>query len=74
MTNQATVKLQDKDIEIVDFYVYLGMVFNYNGSFGKAREKLVNQARRSLYSLFTLPCIIYAICCIYVLVLVSECC
>jgi hypothetical protein len=28
------------------------VVFNYNGNFGKAREKLVNQARRSLFSIY----------------------
>ena len=28
------------------------MVFNYNGNFGKARAKLVNQARRSLFSTY----------------------
>ena len=45
-------KLQGNDIEIVDFYIYLGVVFLYNGSFGKAKEKLVNQARSSLFAVY----------------------
>lgn len=42
MTNQATdQQLQGKVIRMVDCYVYLCMVSNYNGRFGKAREKFV---------------------------------
>ena len=32
-------------------YTYLGIKFNYNGSFEKAMSKQVNQAKRALYSL-----------------------
>ncbi len=52
MKNPPTFRLQGNYIEFVDFYLYLGVVFNYNGNFGKAREKLVNQARRSLFSIY----------------------
>ena len=52
MKNPPTFRLLGNNIELVDFYLYLGVVFNYNGNFGKAREKFVNQARRSLFSIY----------------------
>ena len=33
-------------------YNYLGLLFNYNGNFFKAIQKLVDQARKALYSLY----------------------
>ena len=36
----------DEKVEVVDDYVYLGVVFNYNGSFTKAIEKQVSQAKK----------------------------
>lgn len=35
-----------------DDYNYLGLLFNYNGNFYKARKKLVDQAQKPLYSLY----------------------
>ena len=35
-----------------DDYNYLGLLFNYNGNFYKARKKLVDQAQKALYSLY----------------------
>jgi hypothetical protein len=35
-----------------DDYNYLGLLFNYNGNFYKARTKLVDQAQKALYSLY----------------------
>lgn len=36
-----------------DDYNYLGILLNYNGNFYKARNKIVEQAQKSLYSLYT---------------------
>ena len=38
-------------LEVVDDFVYLGVKFNYNGSFKKAISKQVTQARKALYSM-----------------------
>ena len=38
-------------IDIVDDFIYLGIRFNYNGSFKKAISKQVIQARKALYSM-----------------------
>ena len=38
-------------VEVVDDYVYLGVVFNYNGSFKKAIDKQVIQAKKATFSL-----------------------
>lgn len=39
------------ELEIVDDYTYLGIVFNYNGSFSKARKKRYDQASRAMFGL-----------------------
>ena len=39
------------EVETTPEYTYLGIKFNYNGSFEKAMSKQVNQAKRALYSL-----------------------
>ena len=49
-----TFSLQVNDIELVNVYIYLSVVFDDNGNFGKAREKIVNQARCSLFSIYKL--------------------
>ena len=41
------------EIEVKDDYVYLGVVFNYNGSFKKAISKQISQARKAMYALIT---------------------
>ena len=43
----------DEKVEIVDDYIYLGVTFNYNGSFAKAIEKQISQARKAMFSMLT---------------------
>ena len=40
-------------VDVVNEYTYLGMVFNYDGTFNKAIEKQLQQARKAMYSLLT---------------------
>ena len=40
-------------LEVVEEYVYLGMCFNYNGTFTKAIDKQIKQATKAMYSLLT---------------------
>ena len=40
-----------RNIQVVDHYVYLGVIFNFNGSFQKAIDKQVTQGRKAFYSL-----------------------
>ena len=47
----VTFRFNDKVIDVVDDYVYLGTTFNYRGDFKKALSKQVSQARRAMYSL-----------------------
>ena len=49
MKNPPVFTLSDEVIEIVDSYSYLRLVMNYNGSFVKAKSKLIDQARRALF-------------------------
>ena len=49
----CTFKLFGSDLEIVDSYCYLGIMFSYNGSFKIAKKKLFEQAQKSLYGLYT---------------------
>ena len=37
----------------MDSYAYLGILFNYNGNFCQSRTKLVDQAQKAMYVLFT---------------------
>lgn len=46
-------KIYNKEIDILDSYSYLGIIFNYNGTFCTARKKLLDQAQKALYGLFT---------------------
>ena len=39
-------QLGSNEIEVVEQYVYLGILFNYNGSFKKAIDKQITQARK----------------------------
>ena len=50
--NNPTFKINGEEIEIVDSYPYLGILFNFNGSFCKARKKLNDQSKKSLYALY----------------------
>jgi hypothetical protein len=47
--NQPIFKLCGENLQIEDSYSYLDVIFNYNGSFVKARAKLMDQARKALY-------------------------
>ena len=40
-----------EEIEVVDDYIYLGVVFNYNNSFVKAVQKQLLLARKAMFSL-----------------------
>ena len=44
--------LQGVILEIVDDYSYLGICFKYNGSFAKAKQRLVDQAQKALFSIY----------------------
>ena len=44
--------IQGNRIEVVDSYSYLGLIFKYNGNFSEAKKKLVNQAQKSLFSIY----------------------
>ena len=46
--NYPMFKLGTEVIDVVDDYVYLGVTFNYNGSFRKAIDKQVSQAKRAM--------------------------
>ena len=39
-----------KELEIVDQYTYLGVIFSKNGKFHKARKHLCNQANKALFA------------------------
>ena len=41
-----------ENLQIEDSYSYLGIIFNYNGSFVKEIAKLMDQARKALYCLY----------------------
>ena len=40
-------------VEVVGEYLYLGVLFNYNGSFDKAIKHNIDKARRAMFSLLT---------------------
>ena len=42
--------LSADEVEVADDYVYLGVTFNYNGSFRKAISKQVTQARKAMFA------------------------
>jgi hypothetical protein len=44
--------LQDKQLEVVKTFSYLGIIFKYNGTFFDAKKKLVDQAQRSLHFIY----------------------
>jgi hypothetical protein len=48
---QRSFKLYDENIDIVDSYTYLGLVFNYNGSYCTAKKRLIDQVNKALYAL-----------------------
>ena len=40
----------DKKLDIVDDFSYLGVQFNYNGNFSKTKKHLVDQARKAMFA------------------------
>ena len=46
-----TFKFGNLDLDLVDDYVYLGICFNWNGSFVKAKKLLHDKASKAMYSL-----------------------
>ena len=42
---------EGRDLEIVQEFKYLGVIFNYNGSFVKNRKHVYEQAQRAMFSL-----------------------
>ena len=51
LRNLANFKFGELYLERVDEYVYLGITFNYNGSFIKAIKALQSKAYKAIYSL-----------------------
>jgi hypothetical protein len=47
-----TFILQDKQLEVVENFSYLGIIFKYNGTFFDTKKKLVDQAQRSLHFIY----------------------
>ena len=80
--NYPHFKIGNDDIEVKDDYVYLGVTFNYNGSFKKAICKQIMQARKAMFAILQkartlqLPidivCELYERCVIPVLLYGSE--
>ena len=48
--NLPIYKLCGENLQIEDSYSYLSVIFNYNGSFVKARAILMDQSRKALSS------------------------
>ena len=45
-------KIYGNNIDVVDSYNYLGILFNYNGTFCTARKRLLEQSNKALYALY----------------------
>ena len=46
LRNLPTFKFGNLDLDLVDDYVYLGICFNWNGSFVKAKQSFMIKHRR----------------------------
>ena len=51
LRNLPTFKFGNLDLDLVDDYDYLGICFNWNGSFVKAKKLLHDKASKAMYSL-----------------------
>ena len=51
LNNIPTFNFGNIDLEQVEDYIYLGICFNWNGSFVKAKELLHDKASKAMYSL-----------------------
>ena len=49
--NIRIFKFGNTDLDQVEDYVYLGICFNWNGSFVKAKQLLHDKASKAMYSL-----------------------
>ena len=49
---ECDFKFKHNKIEICDGFTYLGLKFNYNGSFMLAKKTLIEQAQKAMYSVF----------------------
>ena len=74
--------LGEEEVDVAYDYVYLGVTFNYKGTFTKAMEKQINQARKAMFIVlekarilnlpFDVICELYEKCVIPVLLYGSE--
>ena len=48
-----TFNLDNKELEIVDSYKYLGVLFSQSGSFLSTRKHITQQAKKAMFLLFT---------------------
>ena len=53
VTKHCDFKFNGQLVEVVSEYLYLGVIFNYNGCFQKAIQRNIDKARRSMFSLLT---------------------
>jgi hypothetical protein len=51
LRNVHTFKFGNTDLDQVEDYIYLGICFNWNGSFVKAKKLLHDKASKAMYSL-----------------------
>ena len=82
VTKHMPFMYDGKNVDVVDDYTYLGVVFNRNGSFKKAISKQIAQAKKAMYAILQkarvlkLPidivCQLYEACVIPVLLYGSE--
>ena len=82
VTKYPVFKIGSKIVKVVDDYIYLGVTFNYNGSFKKAMIKQLTQAKKAMFAILQkakvlmLPidiiCELYERCVIPVLLYGSE--
>ena len=49
--NLPTLKFGNLDLELVEDYIYVGIHFNWNGSFLKSKKLLHYKASKAMYSL-----------------------
>ena len=48
LTNTPTFKFGNIDLEQVEDYIYLGICFNWNGSFAKAKKLLHDKTSKAM--------------------------
>ena len=51
--NLPQISYGDETIEVVSSYNYLGILFNYDGKFGRSIKKQISQAKRALFALLS---------------------